>query len=52
VAVVAASPWFLAWYTVWPLPFAAATRDKRLLGATVLLELYFLVNHVPGFTLL
>ncbi len=52
VGVVVASPWFLAWYTVWPLPFAAVSRDRRLLVATLLLELYFVVNHVPGFTLL
>ena len=51
VAVVAASPWFLAWYTVWPLPFAAVSRDRRLLAATLLLQLYFVANHIPHFTL-
>jgi Glycosyltransferase family 87 len=51
VAIVAASPWFLAWYTVWPLPFAAVSRDRRLLAATVLLQLYFVANHIPQFTL-
>jgi alpha-1,6-mannosyltransferase len=51
VAVVAASPWFLAWYTIWPLPFAALSRDRRLLGATVLLQLYFAANHIPQFIL-
>jgi Glycosyltransferase family 87 len=47
IGVVAASPWFLAWYTVWPLPFAAVSRDRRLLGATLLLQLYFAANHIP-----
>ncbi|MEA2420997.1 MAG: alpha,6-mannosyltransferase [Thermoleophilaceae bacterium] len=51
VAVEAASPWFLAWYTVWPLPFAAVSRDRRLLAATIGLQLYFMVNHIPHFTI-
>jgi hypothetical protein len=49
-AVVAGSTWFLAWYAVWPLAFAAVTRDRRLLTATLLLQTYFVVNHIPGFT--
>ncbi|MEA2466310.1 MAG: alpha,6-mannosyltransferase [Thermoleophilaceae bacterium] len=47
VAIVIASPWLLAWYTIWPLPFAAVSRDRRLLAATVALELYFVANHIP-----
>ena len=31
---------------------AGLIRDRRLLGATVLLQLYFLVNHIPNFTVL
>jgi alpha-1,6-mannosyltransferase len=49
LALVALSSWFLAWYTVWPLPFAALARDRRLLVATVGLQLYFVANHVPLF---
>jgi hypothetical protein len=48
LAVVVTSPWLLAWYTVWPLPFAAVSRDRRLLVATIALEVYFLANHIPG----
>lgn len=48
LAVVVLSPWLLAWYTVWPLPFAAVSRDRRLLAATLALELYFLVAHIPA----
>jgi alpha-1,6-mannosyltransferase len=49
LALVALSSWFLAWYTVWPLPFAALSRDRRLLVATVGLQLYFVANHLPLF---
>jgi hypothetical protein len=48
VAVIVTSPWFLAWYTVWPLPFAAVGRSRRLLAATFAIELYFFVNHLPA----
>lgn len=51
VAIVVTTPWFLAWYTVWPLPFAAVGRSRRLLAATIVLELYFFVNHVPALKL-
>lgn len=47
VALVASSTWFVAWYTVWPLPFAALARDRRLLIATVALQVYYVINHVP-----
>jgi hypothetical protein len=50
VALVVSSTWFLAWYTVWPLAFAAVTRDRRLLTVTLAIEAYFVVNHWPGFT--
>lgn len=47
IALVLASPWLVGWYTVWPLPFAAVSRDRRLLAATLTLELYFYVAHIP-----
>jgi alpha-1,6-mannosyltransferase len=40
VAVVATASWFMPWYAVWPLPFAALTRDRRLLAATFALQAY------------
>jgi alpha-1,6-mannosyltransferase len=52
VAVVALSPWLLAWYIVWPLPFAAVTRGRRLLVMTLLLQGYFVLNHIMGFTMM
>jgi hypothetical protein len=42
------SPWLLAWYTFWPLPFAAVGNDRRLLGATLFTELLFLSHRLPG----
>jgi alpha-1,6-mannosyltransferase len=50
VALVVTTTWFLAWYAVWALPFAAASRDRRLLAATLGLQAFFVVNHIPHFT--
>jgi hypothetical protein len=50
VAVVVTATWFLAWYAVWPLAFAAVTRSRRLLVATLGLQAFFLANHIPNFT--
>jgi alpha-1,6-mannosyltransferase len=47
VALDATTTWMLPWYLVWPLPFAAVTRDRRLLLATLLLEAYYVVNQLP-----
>jgi hypothetical protein len=40
VAVVTSS-WLLGWYALWPLPFAALAKDRRLQGATLCLMAYF-----------
>jgi hypothetical protein len=47
LALVIASTWLLGWYTVWSLPFAALTRDRRLFVATLAVQAYFVVNHLP-----
>jgi hypothetical protein len=47
LALVATSTWLLGWYTIWSLPFAALSRDRRLLVATIAVQAYFLVNHIP-----
>jgi alpha-1,6-mannosyltransferase len=39
----------LGWYTVWPLPFAVLTRDRRLLAATLFLQVLFVVHRFPGY---
>ena len=38
---VVTSSWLLGWYVLWPLPFAAITRDRRLQAATLALLFYF-----------
>jgi alpha-1,6-mannosyltransferase len=41
VAIVATSSWMLGWYVLWPLPFAAVSRDRRLQAAALILLAYF-----------
>jgi hypothetical protein len=50
VVVIVTATWFLPWYAVWPLAFAAVTREPRLTAATFGLQAFWLVNHVPHFT--
>lgn len=48
VALVATSPWFVPWYSIWPLPFAAVARDRRLLlPATLALQAFAIGNVLP-----
>jgi Glycosyltransferase family 87 len=47
LAVVVASTWLLPWYLVWPLGFAAAAVDRRLLIATSAVALLYVIGHVP-----
>jgi alpha-1,6-mannosyltransferase len=42
VAFVLTSSWLLGWYVLWPLPFAAVSRDRRLQAVTMMLLVYFL----------
>jgi alpha-1,6-mannosyltransferase len=50
VVVIVTATWFLPWYAVWPLAFAAVTREPRLTAATLGLQAFWLLNHVPHFT--
>jgi alpha-1,6-mannosyltransferase len=45
VALVAGSTWFLVWYALWPLPFAALSRRRWLLVAAAALQLDYVVSH-------
>jgi hypothetical protein len=47
VALVATSTWFVGWYAVWALPFAAVSRSRPLLTATLALQVFFLASHIP-----
>jgi alpha-1,6-mannosyltransferase len=42
------SPWLLAWYTTWPLPFAAVSRDRRLIIASLFAQALFLAHRIPA----
>lgn len=41
VMLVAGSSWLLGWYVLWPLPFAAISKDRRLQVAAFALVAYF-----------
>jgi hypothetical protein len=45
LAISVTSTWLLAWYILWPLPLAVVVRDKRLLAATLVVQLMFVVHQ-------
>lgn len=46
LAIVVTSPWLLAWYTLWPLPLAVISRERRLLVATLLIQGLYIVHQL------
>jgi alpha-1,6-mannosyltransferase len=47
LGVIVASTFMLPWYAVWPLAFAAAAGNWRLLVATCLVAACWIVGHIP-----
>ncbi|HXC23371.1 MAG TPA: hypothetical protein VNU28_02190, partial [Solirubrobacteraceae bacterium] len=45
LAIAVTSTWLLAWYTLWSLPLAAASRDRRVLYATLAVQALFVVHQ-------
>ena len=45
LAIAVTSTWLLAWYTLWSLPLAAISRDRRLLGATLFVQVLFIAHQ-------
>jgi hypothetical protein len=45
LAISVTSTWLLAWYTLWSLPLAVVTRDRRLLYATLAVQALFIVHQ-------
>jgi hypothetical protein len=45
LAISVTSTWLLAWYTLWSLPLAAVSRDRRLLVATLAVQALFIVHQ-------
>jgi alpha-1,6-mannosyltransferase len=48
LALSLTTTWQLAWYTLWALPFAAITQDRRLIAGTLLLEAVVVAHELPG----
>lgn len=46
LALLVGTTWLLAWYTIWILPFAALTRDRRLQYAALALGTFIVVAHL------
>jgi Glycosyltransferase family 87 len=45
LAIAVTSSWLLAWYTLWSLPLAVVTRDRRLLVATLAVQVLFIAHQ-------
>jgi hypothetical protein len=45
IAIAVTSTWLLAWYTLWSLPLAVVTRDRRLLVATLGVQALFIAHQ-------
>jgi hypothetical protein len=46
LAIAVSTTWLLAWYTIWALPPALVSRDRRLLIATLFVQGLFLVHQL------
>lgn len=47
LGLLLATAYLTPWYVIWALPLAAVARDRALLGMTLALSAYQLVNAVP-----
>jgi hypothetical protein len=45
LAIAVTSTWLLAWYTLWSLPLALVTRDRRLLWAILVVQALFIAHQ-------
>jgi hypothetical protein len=45
LAIAVTSTWLLAWYTLWPLPLALVTRDRRLFAAILAVQALFIAHQ-------
>lgn len=46
LAIAVTSPWLLAWYTLWGLPLAIVSRERRLLVAVLGIQALYLVHQL------
>ncbi len=47
LGLLVASAYMVPWYLIWLLPIAAISRDRLLIGATILLTVFQVINGVP-----
>jgi len=47
LGVLVASAYIVPWYLVWLVPVAAISRDRALIGATILLTVFQAINAIP-----
>ncbi len=47
LGLLVASAYMVPWYLIWLLPVAAISRDRLLIGATILLTVFQVINGVP-----
>jgi hypothetical protein len=47
LGLLVASAYLAPWYLIWLLPMAAIARDRALVGATILLTVFQVINGVP-----
>jgi hypothetical protein len=46
LAIAVTSTWLLAWYTLWSLPLAAISRDRRVIYATLAVQALFIAHQI------
>lgn len=46
LAIAVTSPWLLAWYTLWGLPLAIVSRERRLLIAVLGIQALYIVHQL------
>ena len=51
LGVLVASAYIVPWYLIWVLPVAAISRDRVLIGATILMTVFQAVNGISGISL-
>jgi alpha-1,6-mannosyltransferase len=45
LVVAVSTTWLMPWYTIWPLPLAVISRDKRLLIATLFFQALWVIHQ-------
>jgi alpha-1,6-mannosyltransferase len=46
LALTVTTTWLMPWYTIWPLPLAVISRDRRLLAATLTVQAFWVIHQM------